>query len=175
MNEIMKQAASIEKIIAAINATRGYRKHCNGLSGTLRDDGYVHSICEYVRVTSPDRIEALIEHITLLNIRNKALEQKCAALAAENMGLIRSSEILLHEASEVYRAYNKTQLPDGDLVDEQSLQEVYDAINATPTTDAFLADARAQGVEMFAECAYTLEHHDHAVAFAAELRKGGNQ
>nr|WP_263479818.1 ead/Ea22-like family protein [Salmonella enterica] len=38
-----------------------------------------------------------------------------------------------------------------------------------------LAEVRAQGVEMFAECAYTLEHHDHAVAFAAELRKGGNQ
>ncbi len=42
----------------------------------------------------------------------------------------------------------------------------------TPATDAFLAEIRAQGVEMFAECAYTLEHHDHAVAFAAELRKG---
>ncbi|EFB4555224.1 hypothetical protein C0P54_003963 [Escherichia coli] len=38
-----------------------------------------------------------------------------------------------------------------------------------------LAEVRAQGVEMFSECAYTLEHHDHAVAFAAELRKGGNQ
>lgn len=71
------------------------------------------------------------------------------ALAAENAGLIRSSEILLHEASEVYRAYNKTQLPDGNLVDEQSLQEVYDAINATPATDAFLAEVRAQGVEEF--------------------------
>ena len=45
----------------------------------------------------------------------------------------------------------------------------------TQATDAFLAEVRAQGVEMFAECAYTLEHHDHAVAFAAELRKGGNQ
>ncbi|EFS2936130.1 hypothetical protein AACN21_002743 [Escherichia coli] len=45
----------------------------------------------------------------------------------------------------------------------------------TPATDALLAEVRAQGVEMFAECAYTLEHHDHAVAFAAELRKGGNQ
>ncbi|HCJ5900334.1 TPA: hypothetical protein NU507_001403 [Escherichia coli] len=44
----------------------------------------------------------------------------------------------------------------------------------TQATDAFLAEVRAQGVEMF-KCAYTLEHHDHAVAFAAELRKGGNQ
>lgn len=45
----------------------------------------------------------------------------------------------------------------------------------TPATDTFLDEVRAQGVEMFAECAYTLEHHDHAVAFAAELREGGNQ
>lgn len=75
------------------------------------------------------------------------LVQERDALAAENAGLIRSSEILLHEASEVYRAYNKTQLPDGDLVDEQSLQEVYDAINATPTTDAFLAEVRASAIK----------------------------
>ncbi|CTZ87652.1 Uncharacterised protein [Escherichia coli] len=45
-------------------------------------------------------------------------------------------------------------------------------LTEAPATDAFLAEIRAQGVEMFAECAYTLEHHDHAVAFAAELRKG---
>lgn len=79
------------------------------------------------------------------------LEMKLAQMAAENAGLISSSECLLHEASEVYRAYNKTQLPDGDLVDEQCLQMVYDAINATPTTDAFLGEVWAQGVEMFAE------------------------
>ncbi|HAJ7863077.1 TPA: hypothetical protein HNW23_17915 [Escherichia coli] len=55
-------------------------------------------------------------------------------------------------------------------------QEYYgweDNFTETPATDAFLAEVRAQGVEMFAECAYTLEHHDHAVSFAAELRKGG--
>lgn len=72
------------------------------------------------------------------------------ALAAENAGLIRSSEALLHEASEVYRAYNKTQLPDGDLVDEQSLQDVYDVINATPATDALLAEMRASVLDEFA-------------------------
>ncbi|MDM2960382.1 hypothetical protein [Citrobacter sp. CK202] len=102
------------------------------------------------------------------------------ALAAENAGLISSSECLLHEASEVYRAYNKTQLPDGDLVDEQSLQEVYDAINATPTTDAFLAEVRAQGVEMFAASLKVVGGNEHpysAVAneFAAQLRKGAAQ
>lgn len=115
------------------------------------------------------------------------LEMKLAQMAAENAELIRSSECLLHEASEVYRAYNKTQLPDGDLVDEQCLQMVYDAINATPTTDAFLAEVRAQGVEMFATELGNVHkqlrsgsNHAHAiksavfraVEFAAQLRKG---
>lgn len=73
----------------------------------------------------------------------------CVQLAAENVGLIRSAECILHEASEVYRAYNKTQLPDGDLVDGQSLQELWDAINATPATDRIVAGIKADGVEEF--------------------------
>lgn len=123
-------------------------------------------------------------------------KSKFEALAAENAGLIRSSEILLHEASEVYRAYNKTQLPDGDLVDEQSLQEVYDAINATPATEAFLAEVRneagARAVELFSQTLgspYTVRDEKcyedgftraievvrdiQAPRFAAQLRKGG--
>lgn len=89
------------------------------------------------------------------------------ALAAENAGLISSSECLLHEASEVYRAYNKTQLPDGDLVDEQCLQEVYDAINATPTTDAFLAEVRAHDLNAF------IQHH--SAELDAHIKNGGEQ
>lgn len=73
----------------------------------------------------------------------------CVQLAAENVGLIRSAECILHEASEVYRAYNKTQLPDGDLVDGQSLQELWDAINATPATDRIVAGIKADVVEEF--------------------------
>ncbi|HIF6270027.1 TPA: hypothetical protein ACX3KD_005007 [Raoultella ornithinolytica] len=77
------------------------------------------------------------------------LADQNAQLAAENVGLISSAECLLHEASEVYLAYNKTQLPDGDLVDGQSLQEVWDAINATPATDRIVAGIKADGVEEF--------------------------
>lgn len=65
-----------------------------------------------------------------------------------------------------------------EVVGRDGVLVILEAMKATgnmPATDAFLAEVRAQGVEMFAECAYTLEHHDHAVAFAAELRKGGNQ
>ncbi|HCO4767030.1 TPA: hypothetical protein N8W87_000100 [Escherichia coli] len=65
-----------------------------------------------------------------------------------------------------------------EVVGRDGVLVILEAMKATgnmPATDAFLAEVRAQGVEMFAECAYTLEHHDHALAFAAELREGGNQ
>ncbi|EFB2513311.1 hypothetical protein FHO98_04750 [Escherichia coli] len=86
------------------------------------------------------------------------------ALAAENAGL---------------KKFCKDAAFDADYEAELGMERggFSDALNEikTPATDAFLAEVRAQGVEMFAECAYTLEHHDHAVAFAAQLRKGGNQ
>ncbi|HHI2455039.1 TPA: hypothetical protein ACP41G_004333 [Escherichia coli] len=91
-------------------------------------------------------------------------EAKYAALAAESAGLKKFCEDAAFDAD-----YESELLGErGGFVDGLSLVK-------TPATDAFLAEVRAQGVEMFAECAYTLEHHDHAVAFAAELRKGGNQ
>lgn len=86
------------------------------------------------------------------------------ALAAENAGM---------------KKFCKDAAFDADYEAELGMERggFSDALNEikTPATDAFLAEVRAQGVEMFAECAYTLEHHDHAVAFAAQLRKGGNQ
>ncbi|HAJ1934468.1 TPA: hypothetical protein RVE83_004393 [Escherichia coli] len=100
-------------------------------------------------------------------------EAKYAALAAENAGI----KSAIPESRDIE--------DDNDNMDDVSLAEDFGFNHAiermrrqipeTPTTDAFLSEVRAQGVEMFAECAYTLEHHDHAVAFAAELRKGGNQ
>ncbi|HEI0406121.1 TPA: hypothetical protein SIE94_000603 [Escherichia coli] len=62
-------------------------------------------------------------------------------------------------------------------------------VEGTPTTDAFLAEVRAQGLEMFAQkCNSKSEQSfasdirdnwkllgEHATDFAAELRKGGKQ
>ena len=57
-----------------------------------------------------------------------------------------------------------------------------DALNEikTPVTDAFLAEVRARGVEMFAASMKVAGSHEHpysamANEFAAQLRKGGNQ
>ncbi|HGU1004257.1 TPA: eae-like domain protein, partial [Escherichia coli] len=44
-----------------------------------------------------------------------------------------------------------------------------------PATDAFLAEVRAQGVEMFADHLLCPDLDDTIRDFAAQLRKGGNQ
>ena len=50
-----------------------------------------------------------------------------------------------------------------------------DDVTETPTTDAFLAEVRAQGVEMFADHLLCPDLDDTIRDFAAQLRKGGNQ
>ncbi|MDF9112143.1 hypothetical protein OU670_10785 [Escherichia coli] len=108
-----------------------------------------------------------------------ALEAKCAELAAEN-AVIKSA---IPEPRDIE--------DDNDNMDDVSLAEDFGFNHAielmrrripeTPATDAFLAEVRAQGVEMamehmqssgsltFGDCYISLNE------FAAELRKGGNQ
>ncbi|WP_447348341.1 hypothetical protein [Shigella flexneri] len=104
-------------------------------------------------------------------------EAKCAALTAENAWLKSGT---MDEIKVINRGGQAYCVKDGVQVNPMYARGWNDyraksLQSDTPATDVFLAEVRAQGVEMFAECAYTLEHHDHAVAFAAELRKGGNQ
>ncbi|HHZ6450804.1 TPA: hypothetical protein ACWLAI_004296 [Escherichia coli] len=110
------------------------------------------------------KLETALRECRSAGITIDNLEAKCAALVAESAGM---------------KKFCKDAAFDADYEAELGMERggFSDALNEikTPATDAFLAEVRAQGVEMFAECAYTLEHHDHAVAFAAELRKGGNQ
>ncbi|ENT6463655.1 ead/Ea22-like family protein [Escherichia coli] len=131
-----------------------------------------------------------------------ALEAKCAALAAENAG-IKSAIPELRDIED-----------DNDNMDDVSLAEDFGFNHAiermrrqipeTPTTDAFLAEVRAQGGDAAIEAAKNLvaqeyEYKDFKAAqsdccmypgsdlvgkvemtewlvdFAAQLRKGGNQ
>ena len=185
----------VKKIIADIKATKGNRKFCNGLAGTLQDDNYASSICKYVKTVTPERIDLLIEYaekleaeVTDMAVQLANAESKCRELAAENAGL--KSAFDKPKAYLSWHAIPPTwedPLPCGEYLDvhDEAGHKNSDGTDCwpvfakpeieTPATDAFLAEVRAQGVEMFAECAYTLEHHDHAVAFAAELRKGGSQ
>ena len=131
-----------------------------------------------------------------------ALEAKCAALTAENAGI----KSAIPESRDIE--------DDNDNMDDVSLAEDFGFNHAiermrrqipeTPTTDAFLAEVRAQGVDAAIEAAKNLvaqkyEYKDFKAAqsdccmypgsdlvgkvemtewlvdFAAQLRKGGNQ
>lgn len=92
-------------------------------------------------------------------------EARCAALAAENSGL--KSAIEKHADSYIMCGYCRTER-DGKNDD------VCEVLDSIPATDAFLAEVRAQGVEMFAERKnnemMSLHPGTHAVgAIAAEM------
>ncbi|MCE6965118.1 hypothetical protein K6W81_14685 [Enterobacter sp. MW07] len=133
------------------------------------------------------------QHVTTI----AALEAKCAALAAENAGMNAFVDALLSIAWQGGSA-------DGADIEEMALknglirQEVYSQDDhenlvddpgnfedgdpvyfrvETPDTDAFLAEVRAQGVEMFAKyiALYNSNAEQHAQSFAAQLRQGGEK
>ncbi|WP_097463821.1 hypothetical protein [Escherichia coli] len=131
--------------------------------------------------------------------RLSELKARCAALAEENAwmkaGILHASEDMeAHHDDYALFSYDA----DGEQMDALlRLCDAQDSIasleNAkTPATDVFLAEVRAQGVEMFeqwcrGERDFTLIDEDVADAaayeecvkraeyFAAQLRKGGNQ
>ena len=150
------------------------------------------------------KLETALRECRSAGITIDNLEAKCAALAAENAALkafktavyqqmgvgcdapefsittglsnLRRFADTLHA---IEREFFTKELPDeeheGETFNECPLSWGMSVEQYVSEFRKCLSEVRAQGVEMFAECAYTLEHHDHAVAFAAELRKGGNQ
>lgn len=109
-------------------------------------------------------------------------ESKCRELAEENGQMLR----LLTNISENHDEYvNQDEyLYAGVPMDYVSEINSYvsrdvDAENPFKETDAFLAEVRAQGVEMFADSLKVVGGHEHpysvvANEFAAQLRKGAS-
>ncbi|EHJ0509572.1 hypothetical protein J5L93_000288 [Salmonella enterica subsp. enterica serovar Mishmarhaemek] len=120
----------------------------------------------------------------------RELEAKCASLAAENAharerhAFIRALAVSILEHSGGRMDWR------GAMADATELLQTVDSVYAkTPATDAFLAEVRAQGVEMFAkneridsaaeliggsvDISLKLKSSAiRAVEFAAQLRKG---
>ncbi|HHL2825814.1 TPA: hypothetical protein ACQ431_004083 [Citrobacter murliniae] len=76
-------------------------------------------------------------------------ESKCRELAAENSEVKVAAILLADEAAQIYKRWNLTQQPDGDIVDMQTIQEMLCACHETPATDAFLAEVRASARDNF--------------------------
>ena len=185
----------VKKIIADIKATKGNRKFCNGLAGTLQDDNYASSICKYVKTVTPERIDLLIEYaekleaeVTDMAVQLANAESKCRELAAENAGL--KAGIL--QASEDMEAHHDDYAlfsydADGEQMDALlRLCDAQDSIASledvkTPAADAFLAEVRAQGVDSAINPVIAMMNHQHPVTSKAidimrvhayQIRKG---
>ncbi|MCM7502462.1 hypothetical protein [Enterobacter kobei] len=101
-----------------------------------------------------------------------ALEARCAALAAENAGLKAAVTQQIELRAEIKKAGRP---PHADFW-VQSICEAEERVNRaleeTPATDAFLAEVRAQGVEMFADDLLCPDLDSTIREFAEQLRKG---
>ncbi|AYN25725.1 hypothetical protein D8682_26505 [Buttiauxella sp. 3AFRM03] len=125
---------------------------------TQVDDGSYVSYEDYA---------ALLKERDALEVLNDALVVDCDELK-------KTGKALIDEACHVYRRYNKTQLPDGDIVDEQTIHELSNAINTTFATDAAIANIQAQGVDRLADHLSGLNvmaSETSVREFASQLRK----
>ncbi|EPM8445610.1 hypothetical protein ACTR42_004653 [Citrobacter freundii] len=103
-------------------------------------------------------------------------ESKCRELAVENAKLADCANFYRLGFKPVKGTFGIEWKPTEQLLDDCGNTAI-EAIK-TPATDAFLAEVRAQGVEMFADSLKVVGGHEHpysvvANEFAAQLRKGG--
>ncbi len=104
-----------------------------------------------------------------LKAERDAQQKRADALAVENAALKSKAAELVHEASEIYSAYNATiKEPDGDFMDMQTLYEMQ--CIETPTTDAALAAIQAQGVEKSAAALDALSAQSASATTQANFR-----
>ena len=92
-------------------------------------------------------------------------DSKCGELAAENAGL---KELIEQHANSVAVCPNCSHEEPSETDDIVALYRSME----TPATDAFLAEVRAQGVEMFADHILCPDLDGTIREFAAKLRKG---
>ncbi|EIT7545175.1 hypothetical protein L3E08_003355 [Escherichia coli] len=188
----------VKKIIADIKATKGNRKFCNGLAGTLQDDNYASSICKYVKTVTPERIDLLIEYaekleaeVTDMAVQLANAESKRRELAAENAGLKQRTQQLIDIISNTDNDYcmcgsaMKDHVHSGCGYPTGMFDYYYnqwlESDNKTPATDAFLAEVRAQGVDSAINTVIAMMNHQHPVTSKAidimrvhayQIRKG---
>ncbi|HIB0757601.1 TPA: ead/Ea22-like family protein [Escherichia coli] len=155
------------------------------ITDSVRKGQSWHAYQEYKK--HKEQLEKLSIELDAAKQRIAELEGNCAALAAENAGI----KSAIPESRDIE--------DDNDNMDDVSLAEDFGFNHAiermrrqipeTPTTDAFLAEVRAQGLEMFAQkCNSKSEQSlasdirdnwkllgEHVTDFADELRRGSSK
>lgn len=123
------------------------------------------------------KLETALRECRSAGITIDNLEAKCAALAAESAGLKSGA---MDEIKVINRGGQAYCVKDGVQVNPMYARGWNDyraksMKSDTPSTDAFLAEVRAHGVEMFADHLLCPDLDGTIRDFAAQLRKGGGQ
>lgn len=142
------------------------------IGNTLRiiASGEYHPGAELTQKMASYIIE-LEQKLTDMAVQLANAESKCRELAAENAGLKKAAEFSTAEDMWIEQA-------DG-MLDYRYVDWYVDVLKAameTPVTDAFLAEVRAQGVEMAACALDDVNQFNYANMLdelAQKLRKGG--
>lgn len=147
----MDNKISINKIIADIKATKGNRSGCQGLSSSLESDGYITSICKWVRATSPDRINALVEHVEKQDAALIAWEKTMKEVCGEDGPVSVASEIrnlrALRDTSLTALRAQVKQLAAENVAARNAVQVFCDVVGAN--TDAICEKLGRKELEQF--------------------------
>ncbi|QCQ57320.1 hypothetical protein KGB50_gp37 [Shigella phage DS8] len=124
------------------------------------------------------RMELSADGVYVKHRDYEALQAKCAALAAENAAFKDINQWCKTDAfSNMYRDFKKAEAVgccNIDCMHDAMVVAIMHAPEA-PSTDAFMAEVRAQVVEMFADHLLCPDLDDTIRDFAEQLRKGGEQ
>lgn len=155
------------------------------ITDSVRKGQSWHAYQEYKK--HKEQLEKLSIELDAAKQRIAELEGNCAVLAAENAGI----KSAIPESRDI--EYDNDNMDDVSLAEDfgfnHAIERMRRQIPETPTTDAFLAEVRAQGLEMFAQkCNSKSEQSlasdirdnwkllgEHATDFADELRRGSSK
>ncbi|HCR4093420.1 hypothetical protein [Salmonella enterica] len=118
------------------------------------------------------QLEVQFVRSTNMAVQLANAESKCRELAVENAAL-KNPDNWLSQSDHGYEA-SEVATQNGATEDESLRAGMIAIINriGTPATDDFLAEVRAQGVEMFADHLLCPDLDGTISEFAAQLRKG---
>lgn len=197
LREIAKQATQGEWVAFISPGTGTYAVHTPGdkrCEDVIKWTGFdgqknAENNARYIAAFNPEVVQALLNEREAQSKRIVELEASRAVLAAENAGLKTiCDDRRRFIMNGVQMGYIK--VPTAETApDLETIRIAISPQKPIPATDAFLAEVRAQGLEMFAQkCNSKSEQSfasdirdnwkllgEHATDFAAELRKGGKQ
>ena len=143
------------------------------ITDSVRKGQSWHAYQEYKK--HKEQLEKLSIELDAAKQRIAELEGNFTALAAENAGLKAiCDDRRRFIMNGVQMGYIKVPAAETDP-DLETIRIAISPQKPIPATDAFLAEVRAQGVEMFADHLLCPDLDDTIRDFAAQLRKGGNQ